>query len=101
MFKDWSLTNGYAPGLQLDRTDNNGPYSPENCRWATRQQQATNRRSNIRLTLAGETKVLSEWASDPRCTVKYATLYARVRNGWELEQAMSAPLGARKEVIAK
>lgn len=42
-FRDWALSHGYAEGLELDRRNNNGNYTPDNCRWITRTENNKNK----------------------------------------------------------
>ena len=48
-FRNWALNNGFELGLELDRIDVNGNYSPENCRWITRKENSNNKRNTVRV----------------------------------------------------
>jgi hypothetical protein len=63
-FRDWAVANGYRKGLSIDRINNNGPSSPDNCRWATAKEQNRNTRQNRIVTAWGETKTMVEWSED-------------------------------------
>lgn len=91
-FEAWAWANGYQPGLSIERIDNDGPYSPENCTWIPRSRQVRNTRRSRQITAWGETKRLMDWLDDPRCTIySWKALTGRLDRGWPPEIAMTAP----------
>lgn len=75
------------PGMTLDRIDNNGNYSKENCRWATRSVQNLNKRTCVRYELNGRSQTLAEWSRETG--IGRTTLLLRIKNGVPLDQALT------------
>lgn len=79
-------------GCTLDRKDNAGPYSPENCVWSPRKVQERNKRTNRLITVFGRTMTVAEAAE--AFDVK-TNLYQRLNRGMSPEEAVSLPLSRR------
>lgn len=85
------MLSGFKEGLTIDRINVNGPYSKENCRWATRIEQCNNRRSNVLLTLNRRTQNINQWAQELK--IDRDVLYKRKsRAHWTDEKILTTPL---------
>ena len=75
----------------IDRIDVYGPYSPDNCRWATAREQANNKSNTRHLTIDGVTKPLAEWCRE--YGLSRATVYFRLKHmGMTHKEAITTPL---------
>lgn len=82
-------------GLTLDRKNNDGPYSPENCHWTDASSQQRNRRTNRYLTYNGETMLLIDWAA--RLNMPQHSISTRIKRGWSIEKTLSTPVIPHKD----
>lgn len=87
-----SFENFYAdmgepptPKHSIDRINNNGPYSPENCRWASVKEQQNNKRNNRFITFSGDTKTIAQWSEFTG--IPYSQLSMRIKK-YGIESAL-------------
>lgn len=76
-----------SPELSLERNDNDGPYSKENCKWGTKEEQDSNKRSSVKLTFNGEILTISQWAK--RLGFNRNLIRDRINRGWSVEDSLT------------
>jgi len=96
-FLRWCDQQGTIPsGHTLDRENNNGNYSPGNCRFTSKEEQNNNSRSNVMVRIGGERLTLTR-AVRKHGVVKYQTAYRRIKvYGWNRAKAVTTPAESRK-----
>ncbi|TXN43579.1 hypothetical protein [Methylobacterium sp. WL7] len=87
-FIAWGEANGYRGDLEIDRIDNNGDYSPSNCRWVTRSENCLNRRNNVIVEFGGERLPFKKCVEKYGSGISYAKAHTRLRKGWPIEEVL-------------
>ena len=88
-FREWALKNGYKSGLTIDRVNSHGPYSPENCRWVTIQEQQKNKRNVLKFLYLGDLYTVDTFCD--KFGISKAMFYDRKHKGWSLNQIATTP----------
>lgn len=88
-----------TPGHTIDRRDNDKGYCKENCRWATKLEQANNRRTNKVYEYKGERKTLAQWCVE--FNLNYDVIKYRLNKGMLFDVAINTiiPIGNTEYTI--
>lgn len=77
--------------MTLDRIDGTKGYSKENCRWVTQKEQCRNTTRNVYIEYKGETRALTSVCEELNLNPR--TIGKRIRDGWDVEKALTIPVG--------
>lgn len=89
-FENFLADMGQPPkGRWIGRINNDGNYTPKNCRWETLRQQGRNKRNNVWIEAQGRRLILSDWARVLGCPTQIISV--RLRRGWEPARAVTTP----------
>jgi len=69
-----------TPKHTIDRINNDGGYSPDNCRWATYKEQNSNKSNTVHVTINGITKTTNQWSAITG--VSNSVIHRRIKRGW-------------------
>lgn len=90
----------HRDGLELDRIDNDGNYTKDNCKWSTRSEQSLNRRPSVDrgspVTIKYDGKILRADQWEDITGIPKENINERLRLGWSVERALTTKLRPRK-----
>lgn len=96
-FVEWAYKNGYDDTLSIDRIDNDGPYSPDNCRWVSMTIQANNKRDSIQLTVGDTTYTYAQW--EAASGINQNTIRRRCEKGYDPHTAVYTPTPTNHDCV--
>lgn len=89
---------GYKPdpSYTIERVDNSKGYSKQNCKWASKQEQNSNKGNNVFITANGITLTVTEWSR--KLGINHMVLRNRLKNGWSHDDTVSKPVKKNPEL---